>query len=105
MFSIVLMAVVDANSDFLMVDVGANGRISDGGVFSNTKFCQKLNLPEPSAVFSYEINLPNVLVADDTFSLSETSMKPYGHGMSHLSKSYSIENCAQLELRWKTRLG
>ena len=29
--SIVLMAVVDSNYEFLYVDVGANGRVSDGG--------------------------------------------------------------------------
>ena len=36
------MAVVIADSEFLMVDVELNGRISDGGVFSNTKFFKKL---------------------------------------------------------------
>ena len=43
-------------------------------------YVKRLNLTEPSAVFPYEINLPYVLVSDNAFSLSETSMKPYGHG-------------------------
>lgn len=36
--SIVLLAVEDANNKLIMVDVGANGRASDGGVLENTKF-------------------------------------------------------------------
>ncbi|XP_039968228.1 uncharacterized protein LOC120780012 [Bactrocera tryoni] len=56
-FSIVLLAIVDSNSNFLMVDVGANGRISDGGVFRNSKFFKKLEsgslyLPEPQAMLA-----------------------------------------------------
>lgn len=49
------MGIVNAKYEFIMVDVGANGRISDGGVLKNTEFRSKftssdncLNLPEQS---------------------------------------------------------
>lgn len=52
-YSIVLMAVVDADYKFTFVDVECHGRISDGGVFKNTTFWKSLvqgslGLPEPS---------------------------------------------------------
>lgn len=37
-YSIVLMAIVNSNYEFIYVDVGKNGRISDGGVIETTKF-------------------------------------------------------------------
>ncbi|KAJ8879533.1 hypothetical protein PR048_020141 [Dryococelus australis] len=36
-FSIVLMALVNGNSNFLFADVGCQGRISEGGVFKSCK--------------------------------------------------------------------
>ncbi|XP_052901550.1 putative nuclease HARBI1 [Anopheles moucheti] len=50
--SIVLLAIVDANYNFLYIDVGAKGSVSDGGVFRNSRIHEKfekgeLNLPEP----------------------------------------------------------
>ncbi|KAI8432791.1 hypothetical protein MSG28_013744 [Choristoneura fumiferana] len=50
-FSVVLMAIVDANYNFIFADIGCQGRISDGGVFRNTSFYQKLQ--------NNELNLPN----------------------------------------------
>lgn len=46
------MAVVDANYEFIVADVGVNGRVSDGGVISYTDFGrmmdnQKLAIPPP----------------------------------------------------------
>lgn len=35
-FSVVMFALVDADYNFIYVDVGCQGRISDGGVFKNT---------------------------------------------------------------------
>lgn len=62
-FSIVLMAVCNANYEFLMVDIGSNGRVSDGGVFSNTLFCEhlqenKLKLPKPDYLPGINLTKP-----------------------------------------------
>lgn len=84
-FSIVLLAVVDANYNFIFVDVGCQGRISDGGVFANTEFYQhmqnnSLNLPEPTPLDGREENIPFFFVGDEAFAMTENLMKVYpGH--------------------------
>ncbi|KAJ8927682.1 hypothetical protein NQ314_019839 [Rhamnusium bicolor] len=49
--SIVLLALVDANYNFIYVDVGVNGRVSDGGVYRQSSLAKalaqnSLNIPE-----------------------------------------------------------
>jgi hypothetical protein len=34
--SIVLVAIANSNYEFILFDIGTNGRISDGGVINNT---------------------------------------------------------------------
>lgn len=82
-FSIVLMAVVNAKYEFIMADVGVNGRVSDGGVIYVTEFGRRLeegtlNLPEPEPIVHNGRNMPYVFVADDAFAMSQNLMKPYG---------------------------
>lgn len=81
-FSIVLMTLVDADYKFLYVDVGAQGRISDAGVFNNCKLSRKLennSLSIPPADFlpGTDILCPYMIVADDAFPLKTYIMKPY----------------------------
>lgn len=81
-FSIVLLAVVNANREFIMVDVGMNGRISDGGVMYYSKFGEllqrkALNLPKPSTLPNTAENFPYIFVADEAFALDVNLMKPY----------------------------
>lgn len=81
-FSVVLMAAVDANYSFIFADIGCQGRISDGGVFSNCALSQKisrneLNLPPDEHLPDKPGAVPYVFVADDAFPLQKHIMKPF----------------------------
>lgn len=89
------MAIVNANYEFIMVDVGTNGRVSDGGVLQNTKFGQKLrnndlNIPRPAVVNNSTRNLPYVFVGDDAFPMGPNLLKPYSQ--TGLTKEKRIFN-------------
>ncbi|XP_060872557.1 uncharacterized protein LOC132946531 [Metopolophium dirhodum] len=74
-FSIILMAVVDANLRFICIDVGAYGRESDSTVFRQCTFgkklyAQELNIPKPTCLPNTESPpLPYVFLADEAFGL------------------------------------
>lgn len=81
-YSLVLFALVDADYNFIYVDIGCQGRISDGGVFQNSQLYKDLqdgllNLPPPSKLHSGQIPVPYVILGDDAFELSDSLMKPY----------------------------
>lgn len=76
------MALVDAEYNFIYVDIGSQGGVSDGGVFKNCTLYKnmekkKLNLPMPSTLPNLTIEVPYVFVGDQAFALSENIMKPY----------------------------
>lgn len=87
-FSIVLMAIVNADYEFTLVDVGTNGRISDGGVIENTTFYEKLksnclHIPTASAVPGCNDVLPFVFIGDEAFALRPDFMKPFNRKDLH----------------------
>ena len=92
-FSIVLLALVDANYKFIYVDIGCNGRISDGGVFRNSSLSAAideniLNIPPPRKVRASV--LPYVIVADDAFPFQQNLVKSYS--LRNLSLESRITN-------------
>ncbi|XP_053956346.1 uncharacterized protein LOC128861998 [Anastrepha ludens] len=78
--SIILLALVDANSKFIFVDVGCNGRSNDAGVFLQSKLRDVLQeekeIPKASSIGN-DRRLPYVVVGDDAFPLQMHLMKPY----------------------------
>lgn len=81
-FSTVLLAVADAKYKFIIVDIGAYGRNSDGGILTSSKLGQllrdkKLGIPPNKSLPGTTEALPHVFVGDEAFPLSENLMRPY----------------------------
>ncbi|KAL5010576.1 hypothetical protein ScPMuIL_012881 [Solemya velum] len=97
-FSIVLMAVVNAKYEFVMVDVGVNGRVSDGGIINSIKFGRRLhdkqlNLPKPEVLVEGDIvSMPYVFVADDAFAMTKNLLKPYSQTHCKLNDEKRVFN-------------
>lgn len=77
-----LFAIVNANYEFLYVHTGTNGRVSDGGIWSQTGICKrlkenKLTIPNPSTLPNTIDEFPYVFIGDEAFPLMENLMKPY----------------------------
>lgn len=76
------MAQVDANYNFVFVDVGSQGRISDSGVYRNTDLLKKfeneqLMLPADEPLPNKTNMLPFVFVVDSAFALNKHMMKSF----------------------------
>lgn len=82
-FSVVLLAVCDAHCRFTLIEVGAEGRQSDSGVFSMSEFGQALE--EGGLVIPRRPDhggLPFYFVADEAFPLKTWLMRPFpGQGL------------------------
>lgn len=75
------MALVDANYKFICVDVGSEGRHSDGGVFKKSLMGKRflnneMNVPLPCNAPNGPV-LPFVILGDEAFELSSFLMRPY----------------------------
>ncbi|XP_068114890.1 uncharacterized protein [Hyperolius riggenbachi] len=90
-FSLVLMAVVDAQYRFLAVDLGSYGSTAGSNIFRLSNMGKKLyagqlNLPGPCPIIEGGDPFPHVLVGDEAFALHTNLMKPFPRTDLDISK-------------------
>jgi hypothetical protein len=94
-FSIILLALVDAQYKFLFIDIGAQGRCSDAGVFSECQLLSAierntLGLPENKPLPKAKEPFPFFIIGDDAFPLKNWLLKPYPHrNLNHQQRIYN----------------
>jgi len=95
-FSIVLLAVVDANYKFIFTDVGSYGKEGDSGIFDKSnlgKLYRNGNLfPPPCKLPNSSVVLPHVFVGDEAFRLHTNMMKPYSRPVASVDNRKAIFN-------------
>lgn len=93
--SIVLLAICDANYNILFVDIGAQGRRSDSGIFTLSKFgikfeSEEMDLPEPKTISIGNVPMPYCIVGDEAFPLKSYLQRPYpGRQLSRERRIYN----------------
>ncbi len=81
-YSVVLMALVDADYKFIWADVGGTGSASDAQIYnaSELKECVEdgtIGFPDPDPIPNDYNDVPYFFIGDDAFALRPTMMKPY----------------------------
>lgn len=76
------MAIASAQYKFIMVDIGGEGRHSDGGVFKNSVMGYRFQhnqmyIPAPTPIINEGKAMPYMLVADEAFQLNRFTLRPY----------------------------
>jgi hypothetical protein len=83
-YSIVLMALVDADYNFIWVHCGSDGSASDAQIFNHSPLRDailddSINFPPPEPLANTQGQpVPYFILADDAFALKEWLQKPYG---------------------------
>lgn len=103
-FSVVLLALVDANYKFIAVDIGSYGKNSDGGIFAHSKLGQalehnRLNVPGEKVLPGTDVPVPHVIVGDEAFPLKTYLMRPYPRNQASDDPSATIYNSRHCRAR------
>lgn len=96
-FSIVLLALVDADYRFRVVQVGDFGRTSDGGVYAGSDLgrgmvSRALHVPHAAPLLgaAHLGDVPFVMVGDAAFPLKPYLMRPYpGRNLNHNKRIFN----------------
>ncbi|XP_055715189.1 uncharacterized protein LOC129809407 isoform X1 [Phlebotomus papatasi] len=97
-YSIVLLAVCDANYSFIYTHAGSFGSESDGGIFQSCSLSKaletnSLNLPSPKPINeAFNRAVPHVLLGDEAFPKKKYLMTPYsGRYLENDKYLYNLE--------------
>ena len=120
-FSVVLLALVDADYKFMFADVGGVGHQSDCQLFNDSELKEALdqdllNLPAPEPMTNDTEDTPYFFLGDDAFALTKNMVKPYSqHELSRPCRIFNyrisrgrmvVENAfGILAQRWQFLLG
>lgn len=94
-FSIILLAVCDANCKFTYIYLGAYGKSSDSSIFKESTLYEKLrislHIPKPKRLSENGvIEVPYVIVGDEAFGLHVNIVHPHGsNNLSYKKKTFN----------------
>jgi hypothetical protein len=82
-FSVILMALVDADYKFLWIDVGGNGAQSDAQIYNDCELKEcledgSIGFPQADPMPNDDQTMPYFILGDDAFALRTYLMKPFG---------------------------
>lgn len=100
-FSIVLMAIVGPEYQFICVDIGGYGKNSDGGIFEASNMGRRfengtMNVPKEKNLPGKSEPCPYVLIGDEAFALKPFLMRPFPYRQSrthHRKEKYNTSLC------------
>lgn len=81
-YSIVLLAICDANYNFIDIDVGCYGKSADSTINEYSEWTKKIkqgnyNIPNPRPINDNGVPIPFTFIGDEGFALSEHLQRPY----------------------------
>ncbi|XP_049528924.1 uncharacterized protein LOC125947718 [Dermacentor silvarum] len=98
-YSLLMLAVADASYRFITVDIGAQGRFSDGAVFQGSNLEERLEKKELGLPSTSPTKWPLCLIGDAAFPLRTYLLRPYpGRGLDEKKKVFNYRLS-----RWKVR--
>lgn len=103
-YSLILLAICDAQYIFTAIDVGAYGREGDSTVFKDSNFYNRmksgqLDMPEEQPLLSEDgtevgPKMPFVFLGDEAFGLSRNVMRPYPQKtLTPQKRIYNYRHC------------
>lgn len=84
---------------FIYADIGAEGRMSDGGIYKRSTLSQALNtnsmnIPPAKLLSRNTTSVPHVILADEAFPLTTNIMRPYPQrDLDHSKRIFNYRLC------------